>query len=142
MSWYQKQISLSPKPRGFHLVTDEIITNLEELDNFKVGVAHIFICHTSASLTLNENASPDVLHDFEKHFNKMVPENAPYYKHTLEGPDDMPAHIKSSLLGSSISIPVREGRVVLGTWQGIYLCEHRNRGGARRIVATINGEKF
>lgn len=141
MKWYQKQISLLPKPRGFHLVTDEIITNLDELGKFKIGIVHIFICHTSASLTLNENASPDVLHDFEEHFNEMVPENAPYYKHTLEGSDDMPAHIKASLLGSSITIPVREGKLALGTWQGIYLCEHRNSGGSRKIVVTINGEK-
>lgn len=140
MHWYQKEIRLSPKPRGFHLVTGEIIKNLDQLNNFKVGLAHIFICHTSASLTLNENASPDVLHDFEKHFNEMVPENAPYYRHTLEGPDDMPAHIKSSVLGSSISIPVSNGNLALGTWQGIYLCEHRNRGGARKIIVTINGE--
>lgn len=141
MGWFQKEISLSPKPRGFHLVTDEIITNLGELKKYKIGIAHIFICHTSASLTLNENVSPDVLHDFEAHFNKMVPENAPYYEHTIEGNDDMPAHIKASLLGSSISIPIKNGRFTLGTWQGIYLCEHRNRGGSRKIIVTINGEE-
>lgn len=141
MSWFQKQIPLSPKPRGFHLITNEIITNLEELNNYKIGLAHIFICHTSASLTLNENASPDVLHDFEEHFNEMVPENAPYYQHTIEGSDDMPAHIKASLLGCSLSLPVSNGKFALGTWQGIYLCEHRNRGGSRKIIVTINGEK-
>ncbi|MGH7884063.1 MAG: secondary thiamine-phosphate synthase enzyme YjbQ [Thermodesulfobacteriota bacterium] len=142
MGWFQTKITLSPKPRGFHLVTDEIITNLKELSNFKIGLAHIFICHTSASLTLNENASPDVLQDFEKHFNVMIPENAKYYKHTIEGGDDMPAHIKSSILGSSISIPINNGKFILGTWQGIYLCEHRNRCGSRKIVVTLNGEKF
>ena len=105
-----------------------------------MGVAHIFIQHTSASLTINENASPDVRSDFEQHFNRMVPENAPYYRHTLEGPDDMPAHLKASLLGFGLSLPVADGALLLGTWQGIYLCEHRNHGGSRRVIVTIHGE--
>lgn len=141
MSWFQKEIILKPRPRGFHLVTEEVLTQLPEIDNYSVGLAHIFICHTSASLTLNENASPDVRTDFESHFNRMVPEDQPYYRHTLEGNDDMPAHIKSSILGSSITVPVKNGRLRLGTWQGIYLCEHRDRGGSRKLVVTINGEK-
>ena len=140
MSWFQKEITLSPKPRGFHLITREIVRQLPELSKYRVGIAHIFICHTSASLTLNENVSPDVRDDFESSFNELVPENAPYYTHTIEGTDDMPAHVKSSILGSSISLPVTDGRFNLGTWQGIYLCEHRNRGGARNIVVTISGE--
>lgn len=138
--WYQKEITLNQKTRGFHLITDEILSNLPEINNIKIGLINIFIKHTSASLTLNENASPDVRSDMEKHFNKMIPENAPYYDHTLEGADDMPAHIKSSLLGSSLTIPIINGSLNLGTWQGIYLCEHRNHGGARRIIITINGE--
>lgn len=140
MSWFQKEINLSPKPRGFHIITGEILKNLPELSKFKVGIAHIFICHTSASLTLNENVSPDVLTDFESSLNNLVRENEPYYTHTIEGSDDMPAHIKSSLLGSSITLPVTKGRFNLGTWQGIYLCEHRNRGGSRRLIVTIQGE--
>lgn len=141
MNWTQKEIYLHPKPRGFHLVTREILEQLPELESYKIGIAHVFICHTSASLTLNENADPDVRVDFESHFNKYVPENAPYYVHTLEGPDDMPAHIKASLLGSSVSIPVKNGHFKIGTWQGIYLCEHRDHGGSRKIIATIYGEK-
>ena len=141
MSWVQKTISLSPKPRGFHIVTREILQKIPEISDFKMGIVHIFIQHTSASLSINENASPDVRGDMEAHFNKMVPENAPYYQHIFEGPDDMPAHIKASILGSSVSIPITDGRFNLGTWQGIYLCEHRNRGGARRLVITIFGEK-
>ena len=140
MSWFQKEITLSPKSRGFHLITMEIVSQLPELSKFRVGLAHIFISHTSASLTLNENVSPDVRYDFESSFNELVPENEPYYTHTIEGSDDMPAHIKSSILGSSISLPVTDGRFNLGTWQGIYLCEHRNRGGARKIVVSIFGE--
>lgn len=140
MSWVQKEITLSPKPRGFHIVTNEILNKIPELPKFKTGLVHIFICHTSASLTLNENVSPDVRTDFESHFNVMVPENEPYYQHTLEGSDDMPAHIKSSILGSSITLPVTKGRFNLGTWQGIYLCEHRNRGGPRKLIVTIHGE--
>jgi secondary thiamine-phosphate synthase enzyme len=140
LSWFQKEITLSPKPRGFHLITREILNQIPELSNIKVGLAHIFICHTSASLTLNENVSPDVRDDFESSFNVLVPEDEPYYSHTLEGSDDMPAHIKSSILGSSITIPVTKGNFNLGTWQGIYLCEHRNRGGARKLIVTITGE--
>jgi len=114
--------------------------NVKEIGDFSIGIAHIFICHTSASLTINENASPDVRTDFESHFNKSVPENSKYYRHTLEGFDDMPAHIKSSILGSSVTVPVKNGRFNLGIWQGIYLCEHRNHGGARKMIVTIHGE--
>ena len=120
--------------------TNEILNKIPELSKFKTGLVHIFICHTSASLTLNENVSPDVRTDFESHFNVMVSENEPYYQHTLEGSDDMPAHVKSSILGSSITLPVTKGRFNLGTWQGIYLCEHRNRGGPRKLILTIHGE--
>jgi secondary thiamine-phosphate synthase enzyme len=141
MNWLQKEFFLAPKSRGFHLITDEIIKQIPEISEFLVGIAHIFICHTSASLTINENASPDVRLDFESHFNKMVPENAPYYRHRLEGSDDMPAHIKSSLLGSSVTVPINEGRFNMGTWQGIYLCEHRNYGGSRKLIVTIHGER-
>lgn len=140
MEMVQKEFSLTPRKRGFHIVTDEVLGNIPEIINIEVGLAHIFICHTSASLTLNENVSPDVRTDFESHFNVMVPENTDYYKHTLEGSDDMPAHIKSSLLGSSVTIPVKNGRFNLGTWQGIYLCEHRNNGGSRKVVVTILGK--
>ncbi|EGG99625.1 hypothetical protein imdm_891 [gamma proteobacterium IMCC2047] len=138
--WQQKTISLDPKPRGFHLVTDEIEAQLPELADFSVGLAHLFIQHTSASLSINENADPTVRQDFESHINKMVPENMPYYRHTLEGSDDMPAHIKSSLLGCSVTLPITQGRFNLGTWQGVYLGEHRDYGGARRIVVTLQGE--
>ncbi len=140
MKIVQKEFGLNPRNRGFHLITEEILQNVTELREMEVGIAHIFICHTSASLTLNENVSPDVRTDFESHFNIMVPENADYYEHTLEGSDDMPAHIKSSLLGSSLTIPVKNGRFNLGTWQGIYLCEHRNNGGPRKLVVTLIGE--
>jgi secondary thiamine-phosphate synthase enzyme len=139
MQWTQRQLTLKPRPRGFHLVTDEVLAQLPELKEIEVGLLHLFIQHTSASLTINENASPDVRGDMERHFNATVPEDAPYYRHTDEGPDDMPAHIKASLLGSALSIPIGGGRLLLGTWQGIYLCEHRDRGGARRVVATISG---
>lgn len=138
--WVQKEITLSARRRGFHLVTDEIVQQLPELRDFEVGLAHVFIQHTSASLALNENADPTVRQDMEAHFNEMVPEDAPYYVHTYEGPDDMPAHIKAMLLGSSVSVPVHNGRFHLGTWQGIYLCEHRNRGGHRHLVITIHGK--
>lgn len=141
MSWQQKEINLKPRNRGFHLITDEVISQVPELSEYKTGLLHIFICHTSASLTLNENASPDVRTDFESHFNEMVPENQPYYRHTLEGSDDMPAHIKSSLLGNSIILPLKNGKPGLGTWQGIYLCEHRNSGGSRKLIITVHGEK-
>lgn len=138
--WIQKEITLQPRRRGFHLITGEIEKQIPELSQIKTGIAHIFIQHTSASLTLNENADPDVRVDMESHFNKLAPDNAPHFIHTIEGPDDMAAHIKASLLGNSLSIPVTEGRFNLGTWQGIYLCEHRNQGGARRIVITVFGE--
>jgi secondary thiamine-phosphate synthase enzyme len=140
MIFFQKEITLEAKPRGFNLITNEIEKSMDQLGKISKGIAHIFIKHTSASLTLNENADPDVRGDMERHFNKMVPENAPYYEHTSEGPDDMPAHIKSSLLGSGILVPISNGNFNLGTWQGIYLCEHRNRGGKRKIVITIFGE--
>ena len=139
MPWSQQTIQLSPKGRGFHLVTDEVMFQLE-LNNISVGLMHLFIQHTSASLTLNENASSDVRGDFERHFRRMVPDGASYFQHTLEGPDDMPAHIKASLLGFSLSIPIKDGKPVLGTWQGIYLCEHRERGGSRKLTVTVHGE--
>lgn len=142
MSWFQKTITLPAKSRGFHLVTSEILHSLPELAKFQIGIAHFFIRHTSASLTINENADPSVRTDFESHFNKMVPENAPYYIHTYEGPDDMPAHLKSSILGSSISIPITNGRLNMGTWQGIYMCEHRDYAGSRKITITLNGESL
>ena len=139
MSWFQKAIALSPKDRGFHLVTSEIETQIPELRSYTVGLAHVFILHTSASLAVNENADPTVLEDMESHFNKMVPENAPYYAHTIEGPDDMPAHIKASLLGSGVLLPISSGRFNLGRWQGIYLCEHRDRPRARNLIVTLHG---
>src|SRR3954451_11234932 len=138
--WVQREIRLRPRERGFHLVTREVVEALPELDDVRVGLLHLFIRHTSASLTLNENASPDVRDDFEAYFDEAVPEDAPYWTHTMEGPDDMPAHIKASVLGPALSLPVADGRLALGTWQGVYLCEHRNRGGARTLVATLNGE--
>ncbi len=133
----QTTITLKPHSRGFHIITQEIENAIPEMKNIKVGLANIFIQHTSASLTINENVSPDVRRDMEKHFNKIVPEDAPYYEHTYEGSDDMPAHIKSSMLGPSLTIPIKDGRLNLGTWQGIYLCEHRDYGGPRRIVITL-----
>ncbi|MCB0295199.1 MAG: secondary thiamine-phosphate synthase enzyme YjbQ [Calditrichaeota bacterium] len=138
--WIQRTIRLSPRPRGFHLITREIVEQIPQIQEIHIGIAHIFIQHTSASLTLNENASPDVRQDMESHFNQMVPEDAPYYRHTFEGPDDMPAHIKSSLLGSSVTVPVSNGRLNLGTWQGVYLCEHRDRASSRRLVLTVMGQ--
>jgi secondary thiamine-phosphate synthase enzyme len=135
----QKEIILSPKKRGFHLITNEVLKAIPELKEIKAGIAQIFIKHTSASLTINENADPDVRADMETHFNKMVPETASYYLHTLEGPDDMTSHIKASILGSTLTVPVTDGRFNLGTWQGIYLCEHRNSGGRRKIVVTVLG---
>ncbi|UZR92403.1 secondary thiamine-phosphate synthase enzyme YjbQ [Chondrinema litorale] len=142
MEVYQKTIQLPAFKRGFHLVTRKIETAIPELRNFKSGIAHVFIQHTSASLSINENADPTVRMDFESHFNQMVPENAPYYKHNYEGPDDMPAHIKASLLGSSVSLPVTDGTFNVGTWQGIYLCEHRDYASSRRLVLTIMGEYY
>jgi secondary thiamine-phosphate synthase enzyme len=138
--WVQQEIALQPRPRGFHLVTREVVDGVPELSSLAVGLAHVFMRHTSASLTLNENASPDVRRDFASWFDVVVPEGAPFWTHTLEGPDDMPAHVKSSLTGSSLSIPIREGRLALGTWQGIYLCEHRDHGGSRSVVVTAFGE--
>ena len=140
MIWIQKEIILPPHSRGFHIITHLIENKIEELQNIRMGVAHIFIKHTSASLTINEDADPTVRVDFESHMNVMVPEKAPYYLHTMEGPDDMPAHLKSSILGSSVNIPITDGQFNLGTWQGIYLCEHRDQGGSRKIVITISGE--
>lgn len=139
MATHQTEIKLPAKERGFHLITDHITRAISSFPDVSTGVLHIFIKHTSAGLTINENADPTVRHDFESHFNKMVPENAPYYKHTLEGPDDMPAHIKASLVGSSVSIPVSNGKLHLGTWQGVYLCEYRNHGGSRSLILTFNG---
>lgn len=141
MGYLQKELILRPKPRGFHLISDEISARVPEVSDYRVGLFHIFIKHTSASLCLNENADPSVRTDLESHFNQMVPENAPYFLHTFEGADDMPAHIKAVLIGSSLTIPISQGRLNLGTWQGIYLCEHRDRGGARRLVVTLQGEK-
>ena len=138
--WIQREITLRPRPRGFHLVTDEVESAVPELRDVRVGLAHVFLQHTSASLTLNENASPDVRRDFEAHFDAAVPEDARYWTHTIEGPDDMPAHIKASLMGPSLTLPVARGRLALGTWQGVYLCEHRDHGGARSLVVTVFGE--
>lgn len=138
--YHQKVITLKPRPRGFHIITSEILNELSEIKEVKSGLLNLFIQHTSASLTINENVSSEVRRDMERHFNQMVPENASYYEHTLEGSDDMPAHIKSSLLGPSLTIPVTSGKLNLGTWQGIYLCEHRDNGGPRRMVITIMGE--
>ena len=138
--WIQRDDRLAARPRGFHLVTGEILEQLPELAGLRVGVASLFMQHTSASLTLNENASPAVRHDFSAWFDRAVPERADYWTHTLEGPDDMPAHVKSSLTGSALTLPVRDGELALGTWQGVYLCEHRDAGGPRRLVVTAFGE--
>jgi secondary thiamine-phosphate synthase enzyme len=139
--WLQREITLDPRPRGFHLVTREVLGALPELGDVGVGLLHLLIRHTSASLTLSENVSPDVRQDFESYFATAVPEDAPYWTHTSEGPDDMPAHIKASLIGPSLTLPVARGALALGTWQGIYLCEHRDRGGPRSLVATLQGER-
>ncbi|ANE53890.1 MULTISPECIES: secondary thiamine-phosphate synthase enzyme YjbQ [Methylomonas] len=138
--WLQRRIQLAAKPRGFHLVTREICGQLPELDRIEVGLAHFFLQHTSASLAINENADADVRRDLESYFSRAVAENEPYYRHTLEGPDDMPAHIKTVILGSSLSIPVSDGQLALGIWQGIYLCEHRNHAGSRSVIVTLHGE--
>jgi secondary thiamine-phosphate synthase enzyme len=138
--WLQRDIELRPRPRGFHLVTDEVEQGVPELRDLRVGIAHVFIRHTSAALTLNENASPDVRRDFATWFDKAVPDGAPYWTHTQEGDDDMPAHVKGALLGFSLSIPIAGGRLALGTWQGIYLCELRDSGGSRRLTVTLNGD--
>ena len=139
MAWIQKQIRLPAFRRGFHIITQEVLIEIPELSAIKVGLMHVFIMHTSASLSINENADPDVPVDLEMSFNRIAPESFPYV-HTCEGPDDMPAHVKASLIGNSLSIPISEGRLCLGTWQGIYLCEHRNHGGSRRLIVTIQGE--
>lgn len=139
MKFYQSEITLNPYARGFHLVTKEIITALSEIKNVNIGFLQVFIKHTSASLTINENADPTVRLDFESHINNMVPEDAPYYIHTHEGPDDMPAHIKASLMGTSIQIPITNGKLNMGIWQGIYLCEHRNNASGRKLVITAYG---
>ncbi len=139
MHYFQKEITLSAQPRGFHLITEQIVCAVPEIRNISTGLLHVFIKHTSASLTINENADSTVREDFESHINTMVPENQPYYKHTFEGPDDMPAHIKASLMGSSVSIPITDGKLNLGIWQGIYLCEHRNSSKGRKLVVTVQG---
>lgn len=139
MAWIQHELRIPPQRRGFHIITRDVEAALPELSRFKVGLLHVFIMHTSASVSINENADPDVPRDLEMAFNKIAREDFPY-DHTLEGPDDMPAHVKSSMIGSSVTVPVRDGRLCLGTWQGIYLCEHRNHGGTRRLVLTLQGE--
>jgi secondary thiamine-phosphate synthase enzyme len=141
MNWYQKEISLRARSRGFHLITDEILNQLTDLKKVKTGLMHILIKHTSASITLNENYDPDVRSDMEKYFSRTVKENEPWYEHNSEGSDDMPAHIKATVIGSSLTIPITNGRLNLGTWQGIYLCEHRNHASSRKIVVTISGEE-
>ncbi|CAK1963917.1 UPF0047 protein YjbQ [Vibrio crassostreae] len=138
--WIQKTIHLNARKRGFHLITDEIEQQIHDINSLSVGLLHLFIQHTSASITLNENADPTVRTDMESHFNKFIPERAPYYRHTYEGDDDMPAHIKASTLGTSVTIPISNGRLALGTWQGIYLGEHRDCGGSRIVIATMQGE--
>jgi secondary thiamine-phosphate synthase enzyme len=139
--WVQREVTLPRLPRGFHLVTREVEEALPELSRIRVGVAHVFIRHTSASLTINENASRDVVRDFAAWFDRAVPDGAPYWTHTIEGPDDMPAHVKSALLDTSLTVPVAGGRMAFGTWQGIYLCEHRDSGGPRRLTVTVWGEE-
>jgi secondary thiamine-phosphate synthase enzyme len=138
--WFQKEIRLKVRTRGFHLITEEILQQLPELKEISVGMLNVFIKHTSAALTINENADPTVRQDFESFFNQTIPEDEPYYKHTDEGSDDLPSHLKSSILGCSLNIPVTNGRLNLGIWQGIYLCEHRDHGGSRELVVTIQGE--
>ena len=138
--WEQREIKLERRSRGFHLITDEVLAAVPRIADLSVGLVHLHILHTSASLTLNENASADVRRDFEAWFSKAVPEHAPYWTHTLEGPDDMPAHIKASLLGPSLTVPIGDGRLRLGTWQGVYLCEHRDSAGSRELVVTAFGE--
>ena len=141
MKWYQKEMTLKPRGRGFHLVTEEVVSQLPEVKNINIGLMHILIKHTSASITLNENFDPDVRSDMDKYFNKVVRENETWYDHNSEGSDDMPAHIKSTIIGNSLTIPITNGKLNLGTWQGIYLCEHRNHTGNRKIVVTIFGEE-
>lgn len=139
MKLFQRDIELRPYRRGFHLITDRVLTAIPEIQDIQTGQLQVFIKHTSASLTLNENADPTVRQDFESHLNQLVPENQPYYRHTLEGPDDMPAHIKAALMGSSLVLPITNGRLNVGIWQGIYLCEHRDYGGSRKLVITAWG---
>ena len=138
--WLQEEIIIPAKEKGFYLITDEIISRLQVLKKFSLGICHLFIKHTSASLSINENTDPSVRHDFEKFFDVLVPENQSFFKHTYEGPDDMPAHIKTALLNTHIIVPIRDGSLMLGQWQGIYLCEHRFNGSERKILATIQGE--
>ena len=138
--WYQKEVIIDPKKRGFHVITEQITSTIPEIKEVNIGLLNLFIKHTSASLTINENTDNDVRIDFESHFNYLVPEKQSYYRHTYEGSDDMPAHLKSSLLGASISIPIKNGNLALGIWQGIYLCEHRNKSTARKIIATLQGK--
>jgi len=138
--WIQKEVELAQKPRGFHLVTREVLNAVPELRMVNVGLLHLFMQHTSASLAINENADPDVRVDMEAYFSKVVPENEPYYKHTLEGSDDMPAHLKAVMIGTELTLPISQGRLSLGIWQGIYLCEHREMAGRRKIIVTLNGE--
>jgi len=137
--WLQKQIQLTPRKRGFHLITDEVLKQLPEIASLKVGLVHLLLQHTSASLSINENADSSVRRDMESHFDQLAPENAPYYEHNHEGADDMPAHLKSVLLGSQLSVPIRDGRLLLGTWQGLYLGEHRNTAGGRNLLVTVQG---
>jgi secondary thiamine-phosphate synthase enzyme len=139
MSWFQNQIGLPAMPRGFHLITGYVVDGMPEIDSIQTGLLHIFVMHTSASLTINENADPDVPIDMESSLNSIAPEDFPY-RHTCEGPDDMPAHVKASLMGASVTVPIRDRRLCLGTWQGIYLCEHRNHAGSRRLTLTLQGE--
>jgi len=138
--WLQKEIRLPAVKRGFHLITDLLVAQLPELETISIGLAHVFIKHTSASLTINEDADPTVRQDFESHFNHLVPENQAYYRHTSEGPDDMPAHLKAAILGSAVTMPITNGRLNLGTWQGLYLCEHRNHASKRTVVVTLHGD--
>ena len=140
--WIQREIILPSKSRGFHLITNEIMENIPEIKTIEIGILHIFIKHTSASLTINENADQSVRTDFESHFNYLVPENQPYYTHTMEGPDDMPAHLKSSILGSSVSIPITDKKLSFGRWQGIYFCEHRISNGSRKLIVTVHGQEI
>ena len=140
--WRQKEFHLTARARGFHLITDEVLRQLPELANYKIGLVNILIKHTSASLTINENADPTVRKDFESFFNHAVPEDEPYYLHNDEGSDDLPAHLKSSIFGVNLNVPITNGRLNMGIWQGIYLCEHRNHGGSRTLVATLQGETF
>ncbi len=140
--WFQKEFFLELRKRGIYLITNEILQNIPEIKKYKVGIAHIFLMHTSASISINENADPSVRLDFESFLNKLIPDNSNYFTHVIEGIDDMPAHLKSSLLGNEITIPISNGKLKLGTWQGIYLCEHRFNAGKRKIVVTLNGELF